>query len=421
MAEHLLLIFPEPSLAERARRSGGGGKVRLPSAQRQAGRLAPQFNRLQQAMDRQRLVLQGNSLGLQPEQALVLETIGPIENFVNAVKKIHGLEWLGEFELDDIAPAYGFEDKKDPGKQLKGQLFLIMTDQRALQELQNLFVNWKRDSKTIFPRGLAPLRHAFANLHTIRPWDAADRIRDTGVFEDWQFREKQGQDSVPFEAELWFRENAARRQQAVSYIRGVVENLGGEIVQQCAISEIAYHGILGKIPVNQVAEIIQQRDVRLLSCEDIMHLRPVGQCAIRVQDDLSETDTVGEEDRSDFLQGEPLVALFDGLPLTRHRLLDDRLIIDDPDGYETAYQARERVHGTAMSSLICHGDLNESSRSLTRPVYVRPILQPRRGFDGQFIEAIPDSVLPVDLVHRAVRRLYEGEGGEPPTAPSVFE
>lgn len=142
MAEHPLLIFPEPSLAERARRSGGGGKVRLPSTQRQAGRLAPQFNRLQQAIDRQRLALQGNSLGLQPEQALVLETIGPIQNFINAVKKVQGLEWLGEFEIDDIEPDHGFEDVKDPDKQLKGQLFLIMTDQHALRELQHLFTNW---------------------------------------------------------------------------------------------------------------------------------------------------------------------------------------------------------------------------------------------------------------------------------------
>lgn len=88
-----------------------------------------------------------------------------------------------------------------------------------------------------------------------------------------------------------------------------------------------------------------------------MHVRPVGQCTIRVPDNLSETGTVGEEDRSDIPQGEPLVALFDGLPLTGHKLLDGRLIVDDPDGYESAYQARERVHGTAMASLICHGDL----------------------------------------------------------------
>ena len=38
-----------------------------------------------------------------------------------------------------------FEDAKAPEKQLKGRFFLIMTDQRALQELQNLFTNWKPD------------------------------------------------------------------------------------------------------------------------------------------------------------------------------------------------------------------------------------------------------------------------------------
>src|SRR5680860_1013202 len=78
MAQHQLLIFPEPARAERAPRRGGGGKVRFPETRRQAERLAPQFQRLQRAMDRQRLALQNNALGLQPEQVLVLETIGPI-------------------------------------------------------------------------------------------------------------------------------------------------------------------------------------------------------------------------------------------------------------------------------------------------------------------------------------------------------
>lgn len=423
MAEHPLLIFPEPSLAERAKRGGGGSKFRLPEAQHQAARLSPQFQRLQQAMDRQRITIQGNSFGLQPEQALVIETIGPIQNFVNAVKKVDGLEWLGEFELDDIAPEHGFEDAKDPEKQLKGRLFLIMTDQRALQELQNLFTNWKRDKTISFPRGFAPLKHAFNHLHTIRPWDAEDRIRDTGIIEDWKQRIAQGQDVVPFEAELWFRKNSNRQQQAQMYLSHVVDSLGGEIVQQCVIPQIAYHGVLGKIPIDEVsvllAEMERLHNFHLLQCEDIMHVRPVGQCAIRVPDDLSESDAAGDKARTQLSQDEPLVAMFDGLPLSGHGLLNGRLIVDDPDGYESAYQARERVHGTAMASLICHGDLNAEGEPLSRPLYVRPIMRPRRGFDGKFDEAIPDGVLPVDLVHRAVRRLYESEGGEPPAAPSV--
>ena len=419
MAEHPLLVFPEPSSAECSKRVGGGGKVRIPNAERQAGRLTPQFERLQQAMDRQCAILQNNSLGILPEQVLVLETVGPIENFINAVRHVEGLEWLGEYELDEIAPEHGFENEKDAHRPLKGQLFLVMTDQRALEQLQSLFRRWRRDNDAKFPTGLAPLKHAFTHLHTIRPWDVQDRIRETGVFEDWQFRMKYAQESVPFEAELFFRGNANRRQQAESYLSDVIEDLGGEVVQQCVISEIAYHGILGRIPENQAAAIFAQPDVGLLQCGDIMYLCPVGQCAISVPDDLSETNSAGEEGQAELPEGEPLVALFDGFPLTGHRLLDGRLIVDDPDGYESAYQAQERVHGTVMASLICHGNLDERGRPSRRPVYVRPIMQPRRDFSGQFVEAIPEGGLPVDLLHRSVRRLYEGEGVEPPAAASI--
>ncbi len=422
MAEYPLLIFPTPTIAERAKRPPPRGKIRLPAAQVQAERIAPQFQRLQQAIDRQRLALQNNSLGLQPEQALVLETIGSVDGFIKAIKKVPGLEWLGEFEIDDIAPDYGFEDEKDPQKLLKGQLFLVMTDQRALQELQGLFNNWQQNPNVRFPRGLAPLKQAFAHLRTIRPWDAEDRIRDTGLIPDWQDRVGHGLGVVPFEVELWFRENPGRQRQAEAYLGNVVASLGGEIIQQCVIPPIAYHGVLGRIPSDALtgllSDLSELHNFHLFQCEDIMHLRPVGQCAIRVQEDLSGLE-ISRQQQPDLPRGVPVVALFDGYPLTGHRLLDGRLIVDDPDGYGTAYQARERVHGTAMASLICHGDLDEGGWPSRRPVYVRPILQPYRGFDGQFVERIPEGVLAVDLIHRAVRRLFEAEGEEQPVAPNV--
>jgi hypothetical protein len=419
MAEYPLLIFPEPARAEKARRHGGDGKFRRPDTGSQAKRLSPLFKRLQETMERQRLVLQNNALGLQPEQVLVLETVGSIENFINAVKKVKGLEWLGEFEINDLDPIHGFENQKDSQKLLRGQLFLVMTDQRALQELQSLFNRWKQDQNVTFPRGLAPLKNAFVHLHSIRPWDAQDRIRETGIIEDWHFRMKHGQQTVPFEAELWFRENPDRRRQAESYLRNVIQGIGGEIVHQCVVPEIAYHGILGKIPQKQVPGIIAQREIRLLQCEDIMHLRPVGQCAIRFPGALSDTKSFEEKLPSDVPRGEPIIGLFDGLPLTGHKLLDGRLIVDDPDGYENAYQSQQRVHGTAMASLICHGDLEQGDVPAKRPLYVRPIMQPSQDFDGKFFETIPEDILPVDLLHRAVRRLYEYEDGDPPAAPSV--
>jgi len=219
MAEYPLLIFPDPARTEKAKRHGGGRPPRIPDAQRQAERLALQLERLHQAMDHRTLTLQDNPLGLQPELALVLETIGSVDRFINSIRMIPGLEWLGESEIESIPPDYGFEDEDDPQKQLRGQMFLVMTDRRALEELQNLFNRWQRDPSTRFPRGLAPLRQAFAHLYTIRPWDDEDRIRETGVFEDWQCRERHGQTVTPFEAELWFRGTPQRQHQAGAYLR----------------------------------------------------------------------------------------------------------------------------------------------------------------------------------------------------------
>jgi hypothetical protein len=74
-----------------------------------------------------------------------------------------------------------------------------------------------------------------------------DRIRDTGIIEDWQDRISHGQEVVPFEVELWFESNSNRRQrQSEAYLGNVIDSLGGEIVQQCVIPQIAYHGVLGK-------------------------------------------------------------------------------------------------------------------------------------------------------------------------------
>ena len=420
--DYPLLVFPEPTPTERARRFGGGGKVRIPEKSRQAERLAPQFQRLQEAMEQNRLALQGNPLGIQPEQVLVFETIGSIANFMRAVRRVQGLEWLGEQELDDIAPDHGFEDENSPDKQLKGQLFLIMTDQRALQQLRRLFQMWRENPDTPFTRGLAPLKQVFRHLHTIRPWDVEDRIQETGIWEDWQDRLQFGQETVPFEAELWFRANDRRREQAEAHLRSVIASLDGEVIQQCVIRDIAYHAVLGRIQRSQIENIVGQpralRDIKLLQCEDVMRLRPVGQCVVHIPE-ATGTDTLREGPQPKLPQGDPIVALFDGMPLTGHRLLDNRLVVDDPDGYESAYQAHERVHGTAMSSLICHGDINEHGNAVGRPLYARPIMQPRRGFDGRSVEAIPSDVLPIDLVHRAVRRLYETENGEPVAAPSI--
>ena len=93
--EYPLLIFPEPSRAGRAVLHGGGGRPRLPSASRQAERITPQFQRLHEAMEHQRVTLQDNPLGLQPELALVLETVGSVEklHWRSKACRRNGMAW----------------------------------------------------------------------------------------------------------------------------------------------------------------------------------------------------------------------------------------------------------------------------------------------------------------------------------------
>ena len=417
-SEYPLLIFPDPIRASRSKRGGGSERVKLPDAGRQAERIVPQFQRLNTAMEQRRAVLQANPLGIQPELALVLEAVGSVQNLVDAVNQVAGLEWLGEMTLSDIPPDDDFQYERRSQRQMNGQLFLTMSDQRALAELQRLFDFWGEQPNADFSTGLAPLKQVFAHLRTIRPWSAEDRLRDTGVLDAWQIDIDNNFEVVSFEAELWYRNGVDKRQQAEVQIRSVIEALEGEVVQQCVIQEIEYHALLGRIPVARASEIIAQTEVMLLQCDEMMYLRPVGQCAVPAWQDDSPEQVVNGAPQSTLL-GEPVVALFDGLPLAGHQMLQTWVEIDDPDVYEDAYQAQERRHGTGMASLICHGDLDGQVESLSRKLYVRPILKPRRSFGGQFEENVPDDVLLLDLVHRAVRRLYEAGGDEAAVAPSI--
>ncbi len=52
------------------------------------------------------------------------------------------------------------------------------------------------------------------------------------------------------------------------------------------------------------------------------------------------------------------IALLDGLPCSNHDALAGRLVVEDPDGLGDEYPLSSRNHGTAIASLIIHGDLS---------------------------------------------------------------
>ncbi len=423
MPERPLLILPSPGEPlPRRNKSGGGGRFHRPSVERQAERLSPKFERLQQALEAHRARLQTETRELVPEEVVVLETVGTVDDFIHAVERVPGMEWLAEIETEEIPPDDDFfavsrDGEARQGKTLRGRVFMVFTNQAALGQMISLWNQWKSDKR--LPWGLRKWKTLFQQLHDVRHWGVRDRLEETGVLEDWRGRVDHGEEVVPCEIELWYRLDPDQRRTARNRVAALVERLDGRVVTEADIGEIRYHALLVRLPVVAIEPVLVSidDDIDLVQCEQIQFFRASGQMSSSLPDDDGDRDA--ESVPAQQPEGFPVVALFDGLPLQAHRRLQGRLVVDDPDDFELDYPATNRRHGTAMASLILHGDLAAHGRPLRRPLYVRPVLRPDPRNWVNHAETVPEGTLVVDLVHRAVHRLFERHGHEPPAAPQV--
>ncbi len=417
-----LLLLPSPAPAARGKK-GGGGSGPAPLGQgRQQARLGPRLEELRASFESRRVQLQTAAVGAVPEDVLVIETAGTVDEFVKALRRIDGFEFLAEYDELEVSPDDDFYAvKKEQPVGYTGRVYLVFTNQAAFGQLLRLWALWQSNSP--FARGLAKWRDVFALLRDIRPWNATDRLEETGVLDDWSERVENGEEHVPCEIELWYRDDVGVRRAAASKVRARVAELSGMVLQEATVEGIRYHALAVRLPIQAVQQILDvesRTNVRLVQSEQIQFFRASGQMAVR--DDPVGTE-IGTAFDGALPAGEPVIALLDGLPLQRHSALNARLVVDDPDGYERGYPANERRHGTAISSLIVWGDLHNGQRvPISQPLYVRPILQPSLPPTGTNLSAheqVAENVLIVDLIFRAVRRLFEGENGDAPVAPRI--
>jgi len=145
MAERPLLILPEPATAARAKKgSGGRGPAPLGQA-RQKQRLGPRLDELEAAFEAKRLTMQTTAAGLVPEDVLVLETAGTVDDFFKAAAKIEGLEFLAEYDEDDIPPDDDFfVEKKGAREEYRGRVYLMFANQQAFRQLLSFWNTWQR-------------------------------------------------------------------------------------------------------------------------------------------------------------------------------------------------------------------------------------------------------------------------------------
>lgn len=418
------LAFPPPSTGPipRSDRPPPFRPVQQPAPGRQGTRLTPQFGALRDALEGQRAQLADTTSAPDPELVAVFDLAGSVDTFMRAAARVDGLEFLTDLQEDRVDPDddffYNTPDGEVADDGVPQSLYMVMTNAQAVAELVRLFELWQQDPTIRFETGLNPLKAVFGLLRAIRRWGPQDRVRETGLLEQWaeDVAVVGAQGTARVEIELWYRAEAATRTAAQADVERIVAGLGGNVVSTSQHAAIAYHAVLADVPMAHVERVLAEGPaaIELLTTETIMMVSPSRPMAFPATEPIVGPATSVD---STLPSGLPRIALLDGVPLASHVTLDNRLIIDDPDDRTPKYTMDQRAHGSAMASLIVHGDLASPSAAIAQPLYVRPVLEPHPHFPR--VEVVPPDELLVDLVHRAFHRMFEGDGAAEPAAPSV--
>lgn len=424
MTDYPLLPVPKPGRDKRPKGGGGGSSIQTPSRARQRERLGPAFQRLRDVFDQNRdpVALREDPLGIAPERALVFEVAGSIGDFSAAVARIDGLDFLADEELilepDDDFGVIEKRKGRAPGirddKPIVGRLYMAMPDVQALRHLLSL---WRRyEAGQDAPHGFAPWFEVFEHLHALRAWGPEDRVPDETIRYLEEELAAQGADGiVRVEVELWYASTAAKRRAVQASFSRAIAAAEGVIIDQAEIAEIGYVGRLVDLPAAEVQRLINREEVSLAICDDIMMVRPQSTVEFPVAAEPLDEEML--EPPEPERQLPPIAALFDAMPVQNHALLAGRLVLDDPDDFDAMSVVAERRHGTAMASLILHGDRNLGEEPLSRPVYFRPVLYAPGGGGNE--RPLRDRLL-LDVIYRAVLRMKAGDDEGEATGPAVF-
>lgn len=404
------------------------GQPHVPGHGKQVTRLSAQLTALQQDFDRYKASVSGSVAGFEPETVLVIEIAGSVNEFRQAVEAI-GLEWMGEWDIDDIPPDEDFFERNTKGertnKAVKGRMFLSLGNEAGMRELLSLWEKW-RDNKTL-PNGTTKWRDVFNQTVQIRRWGIEEALRETGMLDRWQYllNPIDPSEKIRFQVELFYRRSEDRRRQNERNVATLLQAAGGKTLGGFIdMPEIAFHAVKAELPAERIQQLLNDlesenhdTDIQLFKFHGVMYFRPTGQ-SLAVTEDGEGVDTEIAEGVVDL---PPIAAILDGVPNVQHQALKGRLLLDDPDNLSAQYQPGERKHGTAMASLVVHGDMADNlAEPLPRLVYVLPIMQPDPLSDPRNrIEHVPDEVFFEDRIARAVRRMFEGEGAVPAQAPNV--
>ncbi|MEH2482044.1 hypothetical protein V1282_005401 [Nitrobacteraceae bacterium AZCC 2146] len=313
-----------------------------------------------------------------------------MKSFAKAIRRVPGLEFIDEEEIKGDAP------DETPA------VYLLVPDIGALREMLSLWKNWLRGKKP--KRGLTAFRDVFDTLRNLRTWGPQDRILEEDRRDLADELSQTG--AVRVEVELVFRFSDGIARRAEDTVREFVIAAGGTVISRSRLTDIAYHALLVELRAEAAQGLIGMAATGIAGLDPIMHIRPQ---SVATTIDVAEAVASEAADLPARRRGNPILALLDGVPVAAHPLLAGALIVDDQFALEALTPVADRHHGTAMASLIVHGDRNSIQLPLDRSVHCVPLLGPADQF--------PRDRLIVDLVYRAVTTMLNGENA---TAPEVL-
>lgn len=382
-----------------------GRKPRFPKAigyEKQGQRLSKKFDEAAKSIEdwEKGAQISADPRAVVPERALVFDLLGPVGDFKEAAEAL-GLEWLTGQRKD-------VDDDTSDDEDLQSQTIYVTMP--SLAGLQKLLAMWNRYKKNVSAqKHEKPFWKIFDYLCDLRVWSIKDRIDPSVTNFINKLLDEQPNRVVQVELDFWYRNERERRDNAITILKSMLKEVGGELVDLVEIQEIRYQGVLIAIPA-KIAKELAVRDGRLGGLDEIMTIRPQSQYADIVAEDEIDERTAGFDFSTTLPTGECITGVLDGYPIESHQALVGRVIVEEVEVTAAQVPALNRGHGTAMASMILHGDLEVSPPpSINRPVASFPILS--MGKNG---ESIASNKLAIGIVHRALERIVAlAKGGGP--------
>lgn len=393
------------------------------SPRRQSERLADSIARFEADFQQKKILLSNNPEIIDPELCYIIELSDTSEDTLNKLRSIDGVDVPEILSTHTIEPDEDFyytkkEDDiptRDTNRKVNFKIYAVTFTIQAGENFWKLWKLWSSDSKEI-PDECKKYKYftnIFKYIREIRKWDIDDQLNYQNFSEDLKQRIESG-DAGPFnfEIELIYSDNEYIRRKRYKSLEKRVHENGGHIIDgPCCIPEIRYHAVMVQIPVQMVDDFMSHPAFKIAG-DGIFYFKLRGQSAseFTYESDESYVFTEDELDKTKTtkpLLSSPVIMVMDGYPLENHALLENRLEIRTSDDFnEEVYPSSDRLHGTAIASLILHGDIRTSS-SINQRIVLVPINKVNHSYDLP-IEEIPDDKITVGYIYNQLIEHLKG-------------